>query len=130
MSKYLIVLALGLAIAGVSPAAASTTTYTMTDLGSLGYGVTYGLAINANGQITGYSYTSQQIQVTCPPLQYGGSKKCYIHPYHAFLWSNGTMTDLGTLGGTNSKGVAINLSGDERAHSLWLARVPGEAWTE
>jgi probable HAF family extracellular repeat protein len=86
--------------------------YTVTDLGSLGFGVTYGLAINNNGQITGYSYSSQAFQVTCPPQRYGQPKQCIEHPYHAFLWSNGTMTDLGTLGGHFSKGVAINLSGE------------------
>jgi probable HAF family extracellular repeat protein len=107
-----------LALAGGLPAAtavaapaAAATTYTITDLGSLGYGVSDGLAINANGQVTGYSYLSTQIQVSCPPRQYGQQKKCYIHPYHAFLYSNGTMDDLGTLGGTNSQGLGINLSG-------------------
>ena len=95
MSKHLIVLALTLAtvIGGAGPATASTSLYTMTDLGSLGYGVSYGLAINANGQITGYSYTSKEVQVSCPPHHYGGQNKCFIHPYHAFLWSNGTMTN-------------------------------------
>jgi probable HAF family extracellular repeat protein len=129
MYRYLIVpvvLALGLAAAAAGPAAASksspkptptptpspTFPYTMTDLGSLGYGVTYGLAINANGQVTGYSYSSQEFQVTCPPQKYGQPKQCFEHPYHAFLYSNGTMTDLGTLGGHFSKGYAINASGE------------------
>ena len=98
------------ATAVAAPAAAATTTYTITDLGSLGYGISDGLAINANGQVTGYSYLSTQIQVTCPPRQYGQQKKCYIHPYHAFLYSHGTMTDLGTLGGNNSQGLSVNLS--------------------
>jgi probable HAF family extracellular repeat protein len=108
---FLIVLALVLAAAGTRPATAATTTYTMTDLGSLGYD-TYGLAINAAGQITGYSYTSTEIQIPCPPQKYGQPKKCFENPYHAFLWSNGTMRDLGTLGGDFSTGVGINRSGE------------------
>jgi probable HAF family extracellular repeat protein len=124
MYKLLIMLGLAVAGAGAGTAAASkskstptptptsASTYTMTDLGSLGYGVSHGLAINANGQVTGYSYSSTAIQVTCPPQKYGQPKQCFIHPYHAFLYSNGTMTDLGTLGGTYSKGYAINLSGE------------------
>jgi probable HAF family extracellular repeat protein len=111
MYKLLIVLALGLAIAGAIPAAAATSSYTMTDLGTLGYD-TYGLAINASGQITGYSYTTAEIQIPCPPQQYGQPKKCFENPYHAFLWSNGTMKDLGALGGNFSQGVAINRSGE------------------
>jgi hypothetical protein len=37
MAKLLIVLAFGLVAAGAVPAAAATSSYTMTDLGSLGY---------------------------------------------------------------------------------------------
>jgi probable HAF family extracellular repeat protein len=103
-------LAISVPVIAAAPAAAATT-YTITDLGSLGLGVSDGLAINNNGQVTGYSYLSTQIQVSCPPHQYGQQKKCYVHPYHAFLYSNGTMNDLGTLGGTNSQGLSINLSG-------------------
>jgi probable HAF family extracellular repeat protein len=42
--------------------------------------------------------------------------------YHAFLWSNGKMTDLGTLGGSDSKGLAINGSGEV----VGTATVPGD----
>src|SRR2546430_10008114 len=34
---------------------------------------------------------------------------------HAFLWDNGTMTDLGTLGGTQSVANAINNAGQVRS---------------
>jgi probable HAF family extracellular repeat protein len=110
----LVLLAVMLALAGLAATAApaATTTYSITDLGSLGFGVTDGLAINANGQVTGYSYSSTEFQISCPPKQYGQQKKCFEHEYHAFLWGNGTMTDLGTLGGHFSRGNAINLSGE------------------
>jgi probable HAF family extracellular repeat protein len=104
--------AVGLTAAAAAAPAAAATTYTITDLGSLGGGVTHGLAINASGQVTGDSVSSQLVQVPCPPQKYGQPKKCFTHPDDAFEWSNGTMTDLGTLGGTFSQGVAINGSGE------------------
>jgi probable HAF family extracellular repeat protein len=116
-SRLLLVVVLaaatGLAgLAAAAGAAAATTTYTITDLGSLGAGVTHGLAINASGQVTGDSVLSKQVQVPCPPQKYGGPQKCFANPDHAFLWSSGTMTDLGTVGnGLDSQGVAINDSG-------------------
>ena len=93
-----------------APAGAATATYTITDLGSLGGGVTHGLAINASGQVTGDSFLAKQVQVPCPYPQ-SKNQKCFANLDHTFLWSNGTMTDLGTLGGDNSQGVAINDSG-------------------
>ncbi len=36
----------------------------------------------------------------------------YGQPHHAFLWENGVMTDLGTLGGRASYALALN----ERGH--------------
>jgi probable HAF family extracellular repeat protein len=100
------------ATAAVAAPAAAATTYTITDLGSLGGGVTRGLAINASGQVTGDSVSSRLVQVPCPPQRYGQPKKCFTNPDDAFVWSNGTMTDLGTLGGTFSQGVAISGSGE------------------
>jgi probable HAF family extracellular repeat protein len=108
-------LAGGAPAAAAVPAAAATTTYTVTDLGSLGYGVTDGAAINAHGQVTGRSWTGATITLTrcCSGCYPGGNRKpCVEHIYHAFVWSNGTMTDLGTLGGNFSSGNAINLSGE------------------
>jgi len=103
------------AAAGAAPAAAATTTYTITNLGSLGYGVTDGVAINASGQVTGRSFNGATITLkTCCGGCYKGGphNPCKEHIYHAFVWSNGTMTDLGTLGGNFSAGNAINLSGE------------------
>jgi probable HAF family extracellular repeat protein len=101
--------AVGLSCVTAGPALA--TTYSITDLGSLGAGGTYGLAINASGQVTGSSVLSTEVQVPCPPQKYGQPKKCFTNPEHAFLWSAGTMNDLGTLGGLDSQGVAISDSG-------------------
>jgi len=99
------------AVATAVPAAAATSSYTETNMGSLGGGFTDATAINAGGQVTGYSSTAKEIQVPCPPQKYGQPKKCFEAIQHAFLFSNGTMTDLGTLGGTGSEGLAINDSG-------------------
>ncbi len=95
--------------AAAAPAAAATT-YTITDLGSLGLGTSDGCAINATGQVTGYSYLSTLVPTpACPPV-YGNTKKtCAEHPWHAFLYSNGQMTDLGTVGGGDIS--AVNQSG-------------------
>lgn len=67
-------------------------TYNITDLGSFGsQSGAYG--VNNSGQVVGYSYTT------------GGQQ-------HAFLYSNGAMTDIGTTaGGYGSYAVRINDSG-------------------
>jgi len=74
--------------AGFAAAAAAQTKYTVTDLGTLSGSSSAKVAdINKSGQIVGTSAD------------------------HAFLWSNGMMTDLGTLGGTRSAVHAINDQG-------------------
>ena len=99
-------------VATAVPAAASNAAYAETIMGSLGGGFTDATAINAGGQVTGYSNTDKEIQVPCPPQKYGQPKKCFEAVQHAFLFSTGTMTDLGTLGGIGSEGLAINDSGE------------------
>jgi probable HAF family extracellular repeat protein len=70
-----------------------TMAQTLTDLGTLNP-----TGINADGQIVGWSYVAGGDYV-------GGD-------YHAFLSSNGVMTDLGTLlGGSCSGATGINGSG-------------------
>jgi len=76
----------------------------MTDLGafdSVNYSRGYG--INAAGQVTGFSYLGTDYST-----------------YRAFLYSDGIMKDIGTLGGTSSAGTGINASGQIVGHS-WLA---------
>jgi probable HAF family extracellular repeat protein len=69
-----------------------------TDLGTLGGTRTHAAAINARGQIVGWS----EIASLYPP---------YYHVYHAFLWEHGKMRDLGTFGGEASVANAINARG-------------------
>jgi len=73
---------------------------TLTDLGTLpGGSSSFAYFISDNGLIT------------------GGSENGAFDPnvgtpeYHAVLWSNGTVTDLGTLGGTSSNGNGVNDAG-------------------
>jgi probable HAF family extracellular repeat protein len=98
---------------------------TMHELGSLGGSVSFGWDINASGQVTGNSDTTDDEET------------------HAFLWNpmtpngvSGMMHDLGTLGGTSSDGGGINASGqvagssliegDEFDHAfLWTPTTPG-----
>jgi probable HAF family extracellular repeat protein len=64
------------------------------DLGSLGGGGTYPVAINASGQVAGTSRTA-------------------TGETHAFFWSNGVLTDLGT-GPGSTLSLAVGLTDDGR----------------
>jgi probable HAF family extracellular repeat protein len=59
-------------------AASAAVEYSITDLGTLGGNDSIATGINSSGQVVGDSYTSSGAE-------------------HAFLYSNGQMTDLGTL---------------------------------
>ncbi|MGD0000909.1 MAG: DUF3466 family protein, partial [Bryobacteraceae bacterium] len=65
----------------------------LTDLGTLGGSLSVATAINASGQVAGYSMRADGTE-------------------HAFLYSNGVMRDLGTLGGALSHANAINAGGE------------------
>ncbi len=83
----------------------------LTDLGNLGYPYIQALGINHSGQVT------------------GSSNRCCGYGPDAFLYSNGSMQDLGNLGGPlgsignqttgGSTGNAINSGG----------QVTGQSWT-
>jgi probable HAF family extracellular repeat protein len=89
------------------------------DLGTLGGPDAAAFSLNNRGQVLGYSYTNSTINpATGLPM------------IHAFLWEDGKMIDLGTLGGTlvnpsfiNDRGQVVgssNLAEDQEAHPfLW-----------
>ena len=102
----------------------------MRDLGTLGGpssraggdAQTGGHAINDRGEIVGSSLLANQNE------QDGYASE------HAFLWKNGGLRDVGTLGGLNSRAVAINPQGQiigeseatKKQPSGWPYTYPGK----
>jgi probable HAF family extracellular repeat protein len=98
---------------------------TAMDLGTLGGTSAWATAINDSGQVIGQSWTA--VSAGQPRQAAGWS---WSRPTAGFLWDKGTMTDLGSLGGTfalptriNSQGQVIGImtvSGDLAHHPfLW-----------
>jgi probable HAF family extracellular repeat protein len=95
----------------------------LVELGTLGGPFSAATAVNAKGQVVGWSTPAPNpIGVPFPPS-------------HAFVWTAATgMVDLGTLGGSESAATALNDRGDVVGFSktptgdthatLWIARVP------
>lgn len=75
--------------------------YRVVDIGTLpGCDVTYAESVNDTGWVVGYAYTF------VPP---GHGNSMLAHP---FLWRNGTITKLATLGGDHGQALTINSRGD------------------
>jgi len=91
----------------------------MQSLGSLGNG-SVAFLINERGQVAGMSFPNSIASPNC----------AFPVTTHPFLWDDGEMMDLGTLGGTCGLALALNnrrqvvgqstLAGDQTAHPfLW-----------
>lgn len=77
--------------------------YSVTDLGTLGGGLTSALGVSAKGLVVGESRTAANLN-------------------HAFSW-NGNIADLGTLGGLSSSAAGINSAGAIVGNSLNAGRL-------
>lgn len=78
---------------------------TMHDLGALGSNFSRAVDINDAGQIAGTTRTANSIGAGC---EQGGP---ITNGCRAFFWTNGTMHDLGTLGGDFSAATDITETG-------------------
>lgn len=100
----------------------------MRDIGDLGGPDAIFSAMNSSGAITGQSYTS-----TTPNADNGSQCAPNVPAQDPYLWQNGRMQDLGTLGGTcgyanwiNGSGEVVgqsNVQGNQTFHPfLWNGR--------
>ncbi len=100
--KIAILLAALASLAMGSGTALAASGWTITDLGVLTTGgMSYATGINNSGQVVGWSAGNDTTTGTT-----------------AFIWQNGTMSSLGTMGGTSSVATAINSTGQVVGYSM------------
>ncbi len=96
---------------------------TMTDLGTLpGFGGGRAVDMNDEGQVVGFAVDPLPDLLATPTVD--GSQPL---GRHAWLYRDGELTDLGTLGGTNSAALSINAATTVVGYSETAAEATPEA---
>jgi probable HAF family extracellular repeat protein len=87
----------------------------LTDLGTFGGPASYAGAINDHDQVVGFALNS-----TPDSFDLGSSCQNFPMPtqMHAFIWHQGFLRDLGTLGGTDSCALFLNQRGQVAGNSF------------